>query len=147
MRGNKRSIMMQPTDPELFVLAQTAFASLIQESASYGLVVDPRLALQRARGAFCYYDLQDSQIYLWLPNLDTPLEELKARMLASLLGCPDLDEFFRFYSLLIPYLVGHELGHAFRHRNGMFGASLWHEEHIANQFATAVFKHRLAPAD
>jgi hypothetical protein len=68
-------------------------------------------------------------------------------MLASMLDCPDLDEFFRFYSQLIPYLIAHELGHAFRHHYGMFGESLWHEEHIANQFATAVFKHRLAPAE
>jgi hypothetical protein len=140
-------MITQPAEPELFGLAQTAFHQLIRECATYGLELAPPLELQRAPGAFCYYDLHDSQIYLWLPSMHTPLEELKTRMLASLLDCPNLDEFFRFYSLLIPYLIGHELGHAFRHRNGMFGASLWHEEHIANQFATAVFKHRLAPAD
>jgi len=136
-----------PTYPDLFELAKTSFHSLIQEFAAYGLAADPQMALQRATGALCYYNLQDGQIYLWLPSLDTPMEELKTRMLASLLGCPDLDEFFHFYRLFIPYLIAHELGHAFRHCYGLFSANLWHEEQVANQLATAVIKHRLPPAE
>jgi hypothetical protein len=132
---------------DLFEIGQQAFTSFIQEFATYGLEADPALELKPGQGMLCYYSLEDGHIYLAVPNLNEPVGKLQALMLRSLLGCESNEDLSRFLRMFIPQVLAHELGHHFRHRYGLFGDSLWHEEQVANQLAIAVVKHRLSPED
>jgi hypothetical protein len=133
---------------DLLELGDTWFATFRRELAGYGLALDPTTQVRRgSRGMHCYYNLEDRQIYLSVPGTRTASQELQTLLLGSLLSCSDLDELLRFWSLFTPRLIAHEMGHALRHHYGRFGADLWLEEQIANQFASAVTNHRVAPAD
>jgi hypothetical protein len=132
---------------DLFALGQQYFNQFMKAFAVYGLDVDPGLSLRPGHGLLCYYDLKDGQIYLSVPGTATPEEELKAVMLASLLGCDGPEELIEFFARSMPWLMAHELGHYFRHRYGLFGDNLWREEQIANQLALAMNKSRISPVE
>jgi len=100
--------------------------------------------LHRGTGLLCYYSLEDRQIYLSVPDFGQPVGKLQALFLRSLLGCESNEELVRFFELLIPHVVAHEMAHHYRHRYGLFGDSLWQEEQVANKLAVAVVKHRLS---
>jgi hypothetical protein len=132
---------------DLFALGQKYFRAFLGEFAAYGLQADPGLELRQGSGLLCYYSLEDRQIYLSVPDFNQPTGKLQALFLRSLLGCENNQELLRFFQLMIPHVIAHELAHHFRHRYGLFGDSLWNEEQIANKLAVAVVKHRLAPEE
>ncbi|MBA3531103.1 MAG: cyclic nucleotide-binding domain-containing protein [Ardenticatenales bacterium] len=139
------------TDPnsliDLFALGQSCLTSFIQEFESYGITADPRLTLLRGKGVLCYYDFKDGNIYLSTPDLSDPKSKLQMLFMRSILRCDSNEELFEFLGLFIPQVIAHELAHHFRHRYGLFGDNLWHEEQVANQLAMAVTKHRLSPPE
>lgn len=132
---------------DLFQLGQKHFHAFKQEFAAYGVEADPDLNLHRGTGLLCYYNLEDRQIYLSVPDLSQPVGKLQALFLRSLLGCETNEALVRFFELLIPHVVAHEMAHHYRHRYGLFGDSLWQEEQVANKLAVAVVKHRLTPSE
>lgn len=135
------------TNIDLFTLGQRHFEAFIKEFAAYGVQADPDIELRRGSGLLCYYSLEDRKIYLSVPDLSSPTGKLQALFFRSLLGCQSNEELLRFFQLLIPHVIAHELAHHFRHRYGLFNDSLWHEEQVANKLAVAVVKHRLAPPE
>jgi CRP-like cAMP-binding protein len=132
---------------DLFALGQKHFNAFLAEFASYDLQADPGLELRRGSGLLCYYSLEDRHIYLSVPDFNQPTGKLQALFLRSLLGCANNEELLRFFFLMIPHVIAHEMAHHYRHRYGLFGDSLWNEEQIANKLAVAVVKHRLAPEE
>ncbi|GAB4447680.1 MAG: hypothetical protein Fur0044_43530 [Anaerolineae bacterium] len=132
---------------DLFALGQKHFQNFLAEFTAYGLQADPGLELRRGSGMLCYYSLDDRQIYLSVPDFNHPTGKLQALFLRSLLGCQSNEELLRFFQLMIPHVIAHEMAHHYRHRYGLFGDSLWNEEQIANKLAVAVVKHRLAPEE
>ncbi len=132
---------------DLFQLGQKHFNAFKAEFASYGVEPDPGLALHQGSGLLCYYNLEDRQIYLSVPDLGSPVGKLQGLFLRSLLGCEDQKELIRFLELLIPHVIAHEMAHHYRHRYGQFGDSMWQEEQVANKLAVAVVKHRLSPPE
>jgi hypothetical protein len=132
---------------DLFTLGQKHFHKFLAEFASYGLQADRGLELRRGTGLLCYYSLEDRQIYLSVPDFKQPAGKLQALFLRSLLGCNNNEELARFFQLMVPHVIAHEMAHHYRHRYGLFGDSLWQEEQIANKLAVAVVKHRLAPEE
>jgi len=134
-------------ESDLFELGRRYFALFSAELAAYGVPVDPAMELRHGKGMLCYYDLKDGHIYLSVPDLRSPMGQLQATLLASMLGCEDLDELHRFFGIFIPRLIAHELAHHLRHRHGVFGGDMWHEEQIANRLAGALAGRRLAPSE
>ncbi len=131
----------------LFELGQHSFNKFLAEFANYGIRANDNLALCKGDGMLCYYDLHDGHIYLSLPDLESPIGKLQLLFLRSLLGCEDNEEVLYFFRLMLPRVIAHEIAHHFRHRYGLFGDNLWHEEQVANQLATAVTKQRFSPAE
>lgn len=132
----------------LFELGQKYFNAFKEEFAGYGLEASPRLGLKKGEGLLCYYNLDDEQIYLSVPDLNSPLGKLQAVFLQSLLGCESKEELLRFFELFIPHVIAHEMAHHYRHRRGLFDkTNLWREEQIANKLSVAVVKHRLSPPE
>lgn len=131
---------------DFFELGKKHLDQFITECANYGLQTDPPLTLRPATGLLCYYDLKDGQIYFSAPSVETPVAQFRTNMLAALLGCSG-EELLDFFALFIPRVIAHELGHYFRHRDGLFGTNLWYEEQVANQLASALAKRRLSPAN
>jgi hypothetical protein len=132
---------------DLFQLSQNSFKAFVQEFAAYGIHTDPTMEVRRGTGLLCYYDRNDGHIYVSIPDLQSPEGKLHLLLLRSALCCRSNDELLDLFRLLLPYAIAHELAHHYRHRYGLFSDDLWHEEQVANQLATAVVKHRLAPGD
>jgi hypothetical protein len=132
---------------DLFALGKEHFDKFIAEFAAYGLQADPGIELRKGSGLLCYYSLEDRHIYLSVPDFNNPIGKLQALFLRSILGCQSNEDLFRFFKLFIPHIIAHELAHHYRHRQGLFGQSLWHEEQVANKLAVAVVKHRLTPEE
>lgn len=132
---------------ELFVFARETFRGFIEEFRAYGLDTDPSLQLRKSEGVFCYYDLNDGHIHLVTPDPGDPLGKTQIIFMRMLLGCKSDDELLQLFCLFIPRIIAHELGHYYRHRYGVFGDDLWHEEQVANQLADAVTTHRFSPEE
>jgi len=132
---------------DLFALGQKHFDAFIKEFASYGLEADPGIELRKGTGLLCYYSLEDRHIYLSVPDLNNPVGKLQTLFFRRMLGCESNEELLHFFQLFIPRIMSHELAHHYRHRYGLFGDSLWHEEQIANKLSVAVVKHRLTPEE
>ena len=139
------STLAAPSD--LFRFAQKTFHRLINEFAAYGLLTNPRLELRQGNGLMCYSDLSDGNIYVSVPDLLDEAGKLQALFLRSLTGCRDEAQMNRFFQLLLPWGIAHELAHHYRREHGLFGASLWKEEQLANRLASAANKYRLSPED
>jgi CRP-like cAMP-binding protein len=135
----------QDCNPDLFALGQKYFKAFIEEFASYGLEADSGIELRPGKGLLCYYSFEDRDIYLSVPDLNSPLGKLKALFFRSLLGFKNNTELLSFFQLFIPQIIAHELAHHYRHRYNQIGDSKWHEEQVANKLAVAVRKHRLSP--
>lgn len=133
--------------PDLFAIGGQAFDRFRAEFRQYGLELDPGLGLHRGHGMLCFYDFSDRQIYLSLPDLAVPTGKLQLLMFRQWLCAESNDELMRFLAIFIPFIVAHEITHHLRHRAGLFGSDSWLEEQIANQMASAVNKHRIAPAE
>jgi hypothetical protein len=132
---------------DLFELGRKHFNAFLADCAAYGLEADPGIELRRGTGLLCYYSLEDRHIYLSVPDFSSPVGKLQALFLRSILGCESNEELIRFFQLMIPHVVAHELAHHYRHRYGLFDQSMWQEEQIANKLAVAMVKHRLAPEE
>jgi CRP/FNR family cyclic AMP-dependent transcriptional regulator len=132
---------------DLFQLSQDCFRAFVQEFATYGIHTDPALELRQGTGLLSCYDRDDGHIYVSIPDLQSPEAKLHLLLLRSALSCRSNDELLDLFRLLLPYAIAHELAHHYRHHYGLFSDDLWHEEQVANQLATAVVKHRLAPRD
>lgn len=141
--------MNSPLDgaSDLFRFAQKTFDHLINEFAAYGLVANPRLELREGNGLICYSDWSDGNIYVSVPDLPDEAGKLQALFLRSLTGCRDEAQMGRFFQLLLPWWIAHELAHHYRREHGLFGTSLWKEEQLANLLASAANKYRLSPED
>lgn len=132
---------------DLFALGQEYFYKFKAEFEAYGIEADPALDLRQGKGLLCYYNLDDRQIYLSVPDFNQPTGKLQAIFLRSLLGCESNEDLFDFLKLFIPHVIAHEMAHHFRHRYGLFSDNLWEEEQIANKLSVAVTKHRFSPAE
>jgi hypothetical protein len=132
---------------DLFRFAQKTFHRLKGEFASYGMLTNPHLELRQGNGLMCYSDLSDGNIYVSVPDLPDAAGKRQALVLRSLTGCRDEAQMNRFFQLLLPWGIAHELAHHYRREHGLFGASLWKEEQLANRLASAATKYRLSPED
>ncbi len=130
------------TNIDLFELGKQYFDKFLKEFASYGIHADPGFKLCNGTSIFCHYNLEDGNVYLSPFDVDSPIGKLQLLFIRSLLGCETDEEVFYFFELMMPRLIAHEMAHHFRHRYGVFGSDMWHEEQVANQLATAVTKHR-----
>lgn len=99
------------------------------------------------RACFATTTVDDGHIHRSLPDPSTPLGVFQAAMFRSVLACESDAELATLIRLLLPGLLAHELGHHFCQKHGRFGADLWFEEQVANQFASAVTENRLHPSD
>jgi hypothetical protein len=133
------------SDLPLFDLATRCLAECVAELGVYGIRVDPRLELRRGDSRCCDDDPRDGHIHLALPDFSSHAGRLHARRLGASLGCSSDRELMRFFSVMIPWLVAHELGHHLRHRYGRSGDDLWAEERVANRLASALTRHHLSP--
>lgn len=78
--------------------------------------------------------LRGGVIELALPELSTPAGRLQATLLGGLMGeSPEAVE--RLFTLLLPRLVAHELGHALRAEAGCLGGDPLAEEQVAERVA------------
>jgi hypothetical protein len=137
-----------PAEPsDLFRFAQKTFDRLTGEFAAYGLLTNPRLELRQGSGLMCYSDLSDGNIYVSVPDRPDEEGKLQALFLRSLTGCGEEARLNRFFQLLLPWGIAHELAHHYRREYGLFGESLWKEEQLANRLASAANKYRLSPED
>ena len=132
---------------DLFKFAQQTFQRLTDEFAAYGLFTNPRLELRQGNGFMCYSDLHDSKIYVSVPDLPDASGKRQALFSRELTGCRDEAQLTRFFQLLLPWGIAHELAHHYRREHGLFGASWSQEEQLANQLASAATKYRLSPQD
>jgi hypothetical protein len=135
------------TFPDLFEIGEQAFQRFKREFLFYGIETDADVALRRGTGMLCYYDFNDRQIYLSMPDMRAPTGKLQLMMLRQMMGAANNEELTRFLSVFIPFVVAHEMTHHFRHRYGQFGEDSWYEEQLANRMAAAVNKNRLSPED
>lgn len=139
--------MVEAGPVDLFALGKRVFEAFVSELAQYGIAVDPGLGLRRGDGVMSHYSLPDRKIYLSVPDPSTPVGKLQTMVLASVLSCQGEAELFRLFEIFIPRLIAHEIAHHLRHLHGRFGESPWEEEQVANRFATALTKRRMAPAE
>jgi hypothetical protein len=131
----------------LFQSALETFHRLVSEFAAYGLLINPGLELRQGHGVMCYTDLNDGNIYVSVPDLPDGDSKLQALFLGSLIGCQDEPRVIRFFQLLLPWGIAHELAHHYRREHGLFSSSFWKEEQLANRLASAATKYRLSPED
>ncbi len=131
---------------ELFNFGNGFFDLFRREFAAYNIQVNPFIQLLQGKHILPYYDLKDGNIYLSNFDADVPAGKLQLLFIRSLLSCATNEEFFEFYRLTLPWMIGHELGHHLRQNYKLFGNSLWQEEQIANYLGFAVTKHRYTPA-
>jgi hypothetical protein len=135
--------MPEPQRMDLFALGKRVFEGFSAELSRHGIATSPDLSVRRGDGVMSHYSLPDRKIYLSVPDHSTPVGELQAMVLASVLCC----EVFQLFELFIPRLIAHEMAHHLRHLHGRFGNSPWEEEQVANRFAAALTKRRMAPAE
>jgi hypothetical protein len=132
---------------EFGVLADRSFAYFLEDLASAGIATDPALCLETSHGMVSYYDRSRALISVAVPGRSGPGAALQRLTVRSLLGLTDdrmVEALFRF---AIPFTVAHELGHHLRHVHRRFGDDLWHEEQVANMFASALQKRRYSPVE
>jgi Cyclic nucleotide-binding domain len=132
---------------DLGALAAESLACFLEDLDAAGIAADPALRLETTNGIVSYYDRSRAVISIATPGDSGPAAGLQRLAARSMLGLRDdrtLEELFRF---AIPFTVAHELGHHLRHFHGRFGADLWHEEQVANMFASALQKRRYSPAE
>ena len=141
----RRMIATSPP-ADLFAFGKRCFEEFSRELARYGVQVDPKMQVRRGKGVLCYYDFEDGNIYLSLPDVSSPIGRLQAMVLCSTLSLTGEEELIRLFEIFIPHLVAHEMAHAMRHKYGLFGENKWEEEQIANQLAVAMTKHTLSPS-
>lgn len=127
--------------------AREALERTRRDLERHGVTLDPITQVHPGQGLLSWYDAADRQIYVSLPDVTTPLGVVQAMFFQSMLGCRDGAELDRLIRLILPWLMAHEVGHALRHQAGFFGSDPWIEEHVANQFASALTKRRTAASD
>lgn len=127
---------------DLFAEALREFEQLHVALGGYGVALDPAMTLRRGPGMLCYFDRNEGQLYMSLPDSVTPMGRLHAAVYRDLLGLDDR-ELARLVRLQLPVLLGHELGHYLRHHSGRFGDDLWFEEQVANRLGCALAAARL----
>ena len=133
--------------PDLFELGRQSLERFKKEFASYGIESDPELELRKGAGMLCYYDFNDRQIYLSMPDVNAPTGKLQMMMFRQMICAETNEELMRFLAIFIPFVVSHEMTHHFRDRYGLFSDDSWHEEQLANRLAAAVNKHRIPPEE
>lgn len=133
--------------PDLFAIGEQALERFKKEFLAYGIETDLDVTLKRGTGMLCYYDFNDRQIYLSMPDLNAPTGKLQLLMLRQMMGADNNEDLMRFLSVFIPFVVAHEMTHHFRHRYGLFSEDSWYEEQLANRMAAAVNKSRISPED
>src|SRR5687767_14240096 len=116
---------------DLFEFGQQFLGTLREELAEYGISTDPTIQLVATEGPLCYYNLQDRNIYLSLPDPNKPVGKLLIIFLRSLLSCPTDEELLRFFRMFVPWAIAHELAHHLRHKYGQFSTLPWQEEQVA----------------
>lgn len=130
----------------LFEEAQAHFTRFRADLAAYGLDIGADVEVRRGDGMLCYYDCDDGNIYLSLPDPSQPAGAFLSAVFQSVLDCDSEADLAELVKLLLPTLMAHELGHLLRHRRGLFGTDLWFEEQVANRMAAALAQHLLTPA-
>lgn len=131
---------------DLFKIGNGFFDLFRREFASYNIQISPFIQLFQGKHILPYYDLKDGNIYLSNFDGDEATGKLQLLIIRSLLSCETNEEFFEFYRLTLPWMIGHELGHHLRQHYQLFGSNLWQEEQIANYLGFAMTKHRYTPA-
>ena len=132
---------------DLFRFAQDTFRRLSNEFAAYGLLTNPHLELREGRGLMCYSDWHSGNLYVSIPDLTPTGGNRRPAWFSSWYGCRDDAQVIRFWQLLLPWGITHELAHHYRREHGLFGSSWWREELLANRLASAATKYRLTPEE
>jgi hypothetical protein len=89
---------------------------------------------------FLYVPAQET---VYISDVDGLPEEI-APFHAALMGLP-AEQALTEVQACLPFLMAHELTHAFRDQLGLLGVDAWHEEYIANRIAFAYVSQH-APA-
>lgn len=129
----------------LFPQALDFFNTVCLHLERYDIHVPSALDLKLSSGLFPYYNFEDGNIYVALPDQATGTGKLHKIFLRSLLMCENDSELMTLFEVFIPFMISHELGHALRHRFGLYdSAAPWNEEQIANQFAMAIIQRHIS---
>src|ERR1041385_245115 len=96
---------------ELFKFGMSFFELFRREFSIYGIQVSPSIQLLQGKHILPYYDLKERNIYLSNFDPAIPAGKLQLLFIRSLLSCETNEEFFEFYRLTLPWMIGHELGH------------------------------------
>jgi hypothetical protein len=122
---------------------RSTFAAIVGRLRAHGIPVSPNLELRAGEGVFCWCDLENGHIYVSLPDAAEPTARLKLLFLRTLLGCDSEASLVEALDVLLPWILGHELGHHCRWYAGTLTADRWLEEQVANRFASAIAKNDL----
>jgi hypothetical protein len=129
----------------LFPRALDFFDTVCLHLERYDIHVPSELDLKLSSGLFPYYNFEDGNIYVAIPDQSTGTGKLHKIFMRSLLMCQDDRELITLFEVFIPFMISHELGHALRHRSGLYDPSAsWEEEQIANQFAMAIIQRHIS---
>src|SRR4051794_24705946 len=96
---------------EIFPFVLETFHRLTHEFAGYGMLTNDRLELCRGNGVMCHTDLSNGNICVSVPDLHDADSRLQSSFLGSLIGSRDEAQTKRFFELLLPWGIAHELAH------------------------------------
>jgi hypothetical protein len=102
-----------------------------------------RARLEADRGLLCTYDR--GVFRLALPDPSLPGGELRAQLLAALLGL-DVEAVVWMFRAQLARLVGHEIGHALRDEHRTMTTAPWLEEQAAERFANVLCRDHISPS-
>jgi hypothetical protein len=140
--------------PALFsghlALAHQYLAQYSALLAQHQIAVSASLQLATTTQLYPHYDQHTQHICLNLIDSDDPLWQIRALAIMAFWGFKnsEIDQFLDYWLLHLRYTIAHELGHHLRHHYGRLDLSkVWHEEQIANRFATALSNAHFTPAE
>lgn len=131
----------------LFAWGQKTLDQYRRKLEASGLELPAGLKLVPSKGILCFYNPDDGNIHLSVPDWDDPSAPLYVMFMGSMFSAESEDALVHFLDLFVPRVLAHELGHALRDRYGRFSTNYWEEEQIANQLAVALQNHRLPPEE
>jgi hypothetical protein len=87
---------------------------------------------------------RDGVVYIAPTSLDTPGDALRATLHGTLMGLSP-EAAARLFRVMIPRVLGHELGHALRAERGLMGRDRLVEESEAERLGAILFRRHCAP--
>jgi hypothetical protein len=116
-------------------------ARLRADLDAHGLAV--RAPLRRGEGVLSGW--RAGVVYVAPTSLDSPADALRATMHGAMMGLTP-EAAAGLFRLMIPRVLGHELGHALRAERGLMGADPLAEEQEAERLGAILFRRHGTPA-